>query len=103
MGGIRWSLTSLADLEEIAEYIAKDSPFYAIAFTDRIIDTIEQLKDFPLKGRMVPELGREDLRELLFGNYRLIYRSAKEGVVIVAIHHSKRDLLHRSRKEDWEI
>ena len=58
------------NLEEIASYIAVDSPFYAVNFAERILQYIEKLTDFPKLGRVVTEFKNEDIRELIFHNYR---------------------------------
>jgi plasmid stabilization system protein ParE len=71
-----WTEPSLLDLENIRVYIAKDSEYYAERFIARVIEAAETLQQFPLLGRVVPEAGDETIRELLFHNYRIIYRAA---------------------------
>lgn len=71
---LEWTEPALLDLESIREYIAKDSEYYAARFIARIIDAVETLTEFPLIGRYVPEAEDEKIRELLFHNYRIIYR-----------------------------
>jgi toxin ParE1/3/4 len=51
---IAWSPAALEDVESLAEYIAKDSEFYAKAVVDKLLDTARRLKDFPLAGRNDP-------------------------------------------------
>lgn len=62
---VTWSPEALDDVDTIAEYIARDSRFYAGAVVDKIIETSRKLKDFPKAGRVVPELGDNNLREPL--------------------------------------
>ena len=47
-----WSPAALEDVESLAEYIARDSEFYARAVVDKILDTARKLKDFPSAGRI---------------------------------------------------
>ncbi len=87
-----WSPAALEDVESLAEYIARDSEFYAGAVVDKILDTAARLKDFPLAGRMVPELGDENLRERFVYSYRLIYRLEPNAITILAVIHGKREI-----------
>ena len=64
---IEWSQRALTDIRNLKAYIAKDSPYYARRFTERIIASVEKLEAFPKIGRTVPEAeGREDMRELIY-------------------------------------
>jgi toxin ParE1/3/4 len=89
---IFWSELALKDLEAIHDYIAKDSKLYAKNFSEKLISRVEQLQLFPESGRVVPELGLTTIRELIEGNYRIIYRNNSEEIEIVRIHHSARIL-----------
>ncbi len=66
MAQIRWSVTSGSDLQEIEDFIARDSVLHAIAFIDRIVESAEILLKSPQIGRIVPEFNRPDLREVIF-------------------------------------
>ena len=97
---VRWTDKALADIEALAVYIAKDSEKYAVIEVARIFEAENILMQYPKSGRMVPELGREDIREIIRGNYRIIYRLiSKNRIDILTIHHSrklfKRSLLRR--------
>lgn len=59
-----WSFESTADLEALADYIAKDSAFYAAAFVQEIRDASRSLKEFSERGRIVPEFSNPNIREL---------------------------------------
>lgn len=85
-----WSATALEDVESLAEYIARDSEVYARAVVDTILDTARKLKDFPDRGRIVPELGDKPIRERFVYSYRLIYRVDAGTVTILAVIHGKR-------------
>lgn len=82
---IRWSPQAVSSLEEICNYINKDSPFYAISFAKKILAIIKSIPQFPKAGRIVPEYGNENLREKIYKNYRIIYRIKGEYIEIVAI------------------
>jgi addiction module RelE/StbE family toxin len=87
---------AIADIEEIAVYIAQDSIIYAEAEVRKIFEKLKILVDFPLLGRVVPEMKMTYLRELIEGNYRIIYKVVnKDTIHIITVHHSKR-LIDRS-------
>jgi addiction module RelE/StbE family toxin len=85
-----WSPRAASDLEEICNYIALDSEHYARLFAQQIVTLIEKILDFPKAGRVVPEYQRDDLRERIFQNYRIVYRIKEEAIEIVAIVHGAR-------------
>lgn len=99
---LQWTEPALSDLESIRDYIKWDSEYYANLFVERIIDAVERLINFPELGRRVPEAEKENIRELLFHNYRIIYRVETECILILTIVHSARDL-SRTRYKQWEI
>ena len=70
---VEWSPEASEDLESIAEYIARDSEFYARAIVSKILEVARNIRDFPLIGRMVPETGDERIRERFIYSYRLVY------------------------------
>ena len=89
---IVWTELAVWDLQLIHQYIANDSKFYADRFIDRIISRVNQLENFPNSGRVVPEFNSELIRELIEGNYRIVYKINSEYVGIIRIHHSAREL-----------
>jgi toxin ParE1/3/4 len=97
---IIWTQRSLTDLKSMAEYISKDSVKYASMTIERLIDVTKHLETNPRIGRMVPEIGRNDkIREIIFGNYRLIYKiSSTEIIHILTVHHSAKRLRQTSLK-----
>ncbi|EDM25994.1 hypothetical protein LNTAR_19392 [Lentisphaera araneosa HTCC2155] len=88
MAEIRWSTQASEDVEAIAEFIARDSEFYAKIFVTELFNTVERLETFPESGRMIPEFEVPNIREIILGNYRIIYRIEKERPEILTIHHS---------------
>jgi len=85
-----WSPVARRDLEAIADYIAEDSPARAAVFVDRLADAAERLATFPRSGRVIPEIGDPDSREVVFGAYRVMYRVEREAVIIASIVHGAR-------------
>ena len=69
-----WAGPAVCDLRGIRAYIAQDSEYYADRFTERLLAAVENLSTFPQMGRVVPEVGDPGIRELLFNNYRIMYR-----------------------------
>ena len=88
---ILWTEPALQDLESIRDYIKRDSEYYASLFIERIIEAVERLETFPEMGRRVPEAEEENIREIIFQNYRIIYRLETEQVLILTILHAARD------------
>ena len=87
MAQVRWAHQALNDLEAICLFIARDAPQIGAVFADRAFRATDRLADFPRSGRIVPELDIETLREIILGNYRLIYRIREDQVQIVTVHH----------------
>ena len=87
-----WTDLALTDLKSIHQYISKDSKFYADRFVAKLINRVDQLENHPQSGRIVPEFGKEDIRELIEGNYRIIFRIKVDQVGVVRVHHSARPL-----------
>ena len=90
MAKVVWSPQSLQDLEDIAEYIAKDSEYYASLVIENIVESIEILALFPRIGREVPELQKENVREIFYKRYRIIYQIVDDHVEIITVVHSSR-------------
>jgi len=80
-----WTKEALLSLMEIDEYISRDNPSAAIAFVDKLISIAETIVDNPKKGRVVPELSLENIRELLYNNYRIVYLIKKSSVEILTV------------------
>jgi addiction module RelE/StbE family toxin len=90
MVGIRWTEQACQDLQAIAEFIEKDSSQYARLFVVDIFQAVERIAEFPKSGRMVPELGDPAVRELILGNYRLVYRLKAKYVELLTVYHGAR-------------
>jgi plasmid stabilization system protein ParE len=75
----------------------------AVNFINRIVEVAGKLRSTPQLGRVVPEFGREDLRELLFRGYRIVYLLKDDAVTILRVVHGGRDLADLVRREPWQI
>ena len=87
-----WTQLAIDDLDDIANFIAKDSEDYAKIFVRKIVEQVERIPNFPLLGRVVPEIQDEQVRERIYQNYRLIYRIKDDSIEIVRIFHHGRQL-----------
>ena len=85
-----WSPEAVEDLESIAEFIGRDSAFYASSVVTKVLAISRNLTDAPLIGRIVPELDDGQIRERFVYSYRLIYRVRDDEILVVAIIHGKR-------------
>ena len=89
---ILWSPLSIDRATEIAEYIAQDDPGAATRWVENLFKKVQTLKSSPKSGRVVPETNRGDIRELVYGNYRIIYRIEKTRISVLTIRHGKQIL-----------
>jgi toxin ParE1/3/4 len=88
---IIWTITAYKDLQNIVEFIAEDSPYYAMSFYEDVMNKAQTLKEFPLRGRIVPETDDLNRREIFIHRYRIIYKIQNENVIISTIIHGARD------------
>jgi toxin ParE1/3/4 len=87
-----WSPLAVERAAEIAEYISRDNPTAAKKWVDTVFSKVDQLKSLTESGRIVPEINNKDFRELIYGNYRIIYRVEKTPVSILTVRHGKQML-----------
>ncbi len=87
-----WSPLALERVVGIREFIAQSRPHAAANVVERLFDSVLRLGQFPESGRRLPESPRADLREVIHGNYRVIYRIDPHQVVIMTVRHARQDL-----------
>lgn len=92
---LTWSLEAIKDVEQIAEYIARDSPRYASVVVDKLTAMAAKIASSPRSGRMTPEFGMDEIRERTVFSYRLIYRIEPGVITLAAVIHGKRLLGER--------
>jgi len=90
MTRVVWTEPALEDVESIRAYIARDSEVYADAAVLEIVEAAERLARFPRLGRFVPELHDGHTREVLVGNYRVVYDTAGDAARILTVLHCAR-------------
>ncbi len=89
---IFWTNAALDNLLAIYDYVAQASPFYADKLTKRLVERSEQLEIFPLSGRIVPELSNPDIREVIEGSYRILYKVKTDSIDVIAVIHAAQNL-----------
>jgi plasmid stabilization system protein ParE len=82
----------MADLEAIGEYIAQDNPGAALAWVERLQQRANAAATAPNAGRVVPERGRSDIREVFLRSYRIVYRVDGDDVVVLTVFEGHRSL-----------
>ncbi len=87
-----WSPSARLDLKDIATFIAEDSPSAAERFVRSLFQAVERLGDFPESGRIVPEFGDPDIREVIRKPCRIVYRvrRRKRTLEIARVWHAAR-------------
>lgn len=101
-----WTENAVTDLESIEDYISYDSPERAIVFVEKLLSKVESLKDHVMRGRIVPEFGDKNIRELIEGNYRIVYRIARQKIEILTVFEGhkllQKSLVEKSLAKEWE-
>lgn len=87
---VRWTPQAAEDLNSIVEFIARDSPQYARLLVVDIFQAVDRIAAFPQSGRIVPELNDPIVREVILGNYRLVYRLKDASLELLTIYHGAR-------------
>ena len=89
---VHWTNTAIDHLLSIYEYVSHDSDVYADRLMDRLTRRSQQIGTFPRSGRSVPEYEAPDIREVIEGSYRIIYRIKEEQIDVLAVMHSAQQL-----------
>jgi addiction module RelE/StbE family toxin len=87
---VAWTEQAFLRLAEIEDFIGKDNPPAALKLISRLIEKAEALTKFPQIGRQVPEVPGGDLRELIEGNYRIVYRVRNRVIQIITVFEAHR-------------
>ena len=94
---ITWSPLAVEQVQDIASYIALDKPAAAKQWDEKIFSSVEILSEFPDSGRVVSEIKRKEIRELVQGNYRVIYKTKPKEVLILIVKS------YRQQQQEKEI
>jgi plasmid stabilization system protein ParE len=87
---VRWTFRAKDDLLVIAHFIATDDPVAARAWVAKLREQVRRAASTPLAGRRVPELARDDIREVLLRSYRIVYRIEPRGIVVLTVFEGHR-------------
>lgn len=94
-----WTLRALYDLDDIGDYISRDSVKYAKLTLEKLLDAASLIATNPLLGRVVPEINNKSIRERIIGSYRVIYEIRSDNfVLILTVFHSARLLSDKDLK-----
>ncbi|MFQ5858118.1 MAG: type II toxin-antitoxin system RelE/ParE family toxin, partial [Anaerolineae bacterium] len=94
-GQVIWTEKARQNLREIVRYLRQHSPEAAERISKEITASTRRLETFPISGRIVPELAETSFREVIVGDYRVIYEVTEDDTVeILTIVHSRRLLPH---------
>lgn len=80
-----WSERAKQDLFLIKDYIGRDSPVTAQKFIEKLVASTGILITAPKTGRKVPEINADDIRELIVGNYRIVYSIQPDRINIITV------------------
>lgn len=102
MAVVNWTDRAITTLDSIFDYLSREAPFYAEHIVQQIIGSADRLEEHPLSGRKVPEAEREDIREVVFQHYRVIYWVVNDNQIdIVMVAHGSRNLSD-PQNQPWE-
>ena len=87
---VRWARPASRDLEAIGDFIASDSPGAARRWVARLKERARDAAPAPYSGRRVPELDREDVREVFLGSYRIVYRIYPDFIDVITVFEGHR-------------
>jgi len=88
---LKWSPEAIEDIEHHAQFIERDSPYYAAVVVSKIVDALEMCRKHPHIGRQVPEIENPAYRERIIYRFRVIDRLYEEHILVVAIIHGSRN------------
>ena len=92
MRRLRWTLRAKEDLLRIARFIAADNPAAAVRWIATLRKRARIAAELPRAGRRVPEPRRDDIREVIVRNYRIVYRAAATGILVLVVFEGHRQL-----------
>lgn len=87
-----WSPLAIDQVKDIANYIALDKVSVAQSWIEEMFDSVKRLEKFPESGRKVPEIDRENIREIVNGNYRVIYKIENNKLLVLTVKSYRQQL-----------
>ena len=92
---IIWSPLAVDQVREITSYIALDKPSDAVKSAEKIFNSVKRLAEFPDTGRIVPEINRNEIREIVQGNYRVIYKVKPKEILVLTVKNYHQQLTEK--------
>jgi toxin ParE1/3/4 len=89
---VTWSPLANRQVDDAMAFIAGNDPVAARTWLESLLERVSSLATFPDSGRVVPEYGRDDVREIVVGSHRVMYRRGANAVEVAAIHHHARQV-----------
>ncbi len=83
-----WSPLAVEQIRNIVAYIAQDNPPVAKQWANKIFNAVKRLIEHPKSGRIVPEINRKEIREIIQGSYRIIYKIKQEQILILTVKNT---------------
>ncbi len=99
---LRWTVRARQDLLTIGGYIARDNPQAARRWVEHLRTRARRAAENPLAGRVVPELRRDDIREVFLETYRIVYRVREDAIDVLTVFEGHRLLRRRPMPEAEE-
>ena len=93
---IWWAHRARRDLHDIDDFIARDKPEAAARWVNRIITAVERVAVFPNSGRAIPEIGRDDIREIILEDFRIVYQIRDDRIIVLTVFEGHMRLLERN-------
>lgn len=87
---VTWSPLAIQRVLEAADFIARDKPGAARDWAESTFEAVERLADLPNSGRVVPEIRRAEIREIIHGPFRIIYRIEDDQVLVLTVRRGRR-------------
>ena len=103
MAELSWHVEAIEDLHDVGEFIGRRSPEFAPQFVARISAAADRLIDMPRLGRIVPEIADGAYRELIFQNYRIVYRILDSTVIVVGVIPAAMDMDSQVERRGWNV
>lgn len=88
---VKWTDPAKLHLKKISDFISLDSKYYAKKVSSEIVFRTEQLSDMPRRGRIVPEVNDNNIRELFIYSYRIIYEVMNANIYVLAVVHMRQE------------
>ena len=95
-----WSPLALDRAAEAAQHIARDRPDAAEKWIDGLFGAVAKLVQFPRRGRVVPEVERTEIRELIYSSYRVVYRLDPNLILVLTVRHQRRRFTEEALEDD---